>query len=121
MSNQLSTAISKATGTKSKTGTSKLNPAYYNRENKQFMHDMLHHDDAAVRVAAVSNLHVATSKLVGALVVEQDKTVLAAILRNKQLPVKTIVAFCEQDERSGMFSEDEEMIAFLVNRVNPTR
>lgn len=115
MSNSLLNAIT--TTKKDSKSNSTKNPAFYNRELRQFEREMIGHENPIVREAAASNPHCSTGSLVAQLAVETDITVLRSLLLHPNIPVKYIVAFASSDA-AGQFDDDHEVIDTLVTRIN---
>ena len=90
---------------------------YYNRQKNQFIAAMITHDDPVVRAAAASDNHCPTKQLQAAILIETDPTVLKALLYNLNLPVKSITGFANNEARSTVFDDDEELTAHLVERI----
>jgi len=118
--NALSKAIARKTNKKGNNSKSGKNPAFYNRQAKLFMDEMLGHDNPEVRIAAAQSPYVASTKLVAALRGESEVEVMAVILRNPRLPITAIEEFVQDEERANLLSEDTELIEHLSSRVNPT-
>ena len=98
--------------------TSDKNPAYYNRQKNEFIASMVTHSESVVRAAAASLPCCPTKQLQAALAIEQDSTVLRALLFNPNMPDKNLLAFSLNDERSVQFDEDEELSAYLVDKLS---
>lgn len=115
----LLTAVESAQSAKKSTGSaSEKNPAFYNRQKNAFIAAMITHSDPVVRTAAASDNHCPTKQIQAALAIERDEDTLKALLYNPNLPVKSIVEFSKDEERSVIFDEDDELKDYLVARVS---
>ena len=108
--------VAKAKAGKS-TNSGSIGPAEYNRRKNDFIVSMLNHDNSIVREAAASDTLVPVTKLTARLNVEEDATVLKAILMNSQLPDKAIVAFASEP-RAEVLSDDDELKAYILDRLS---
>jgi hypothetical protein len=95
------------------TKTSDKTPQFYNAEKNAFIAEMVGHENADVRLAAVSNEHTPAKVLQAQLDVEQDQDVIRAILMNENLPKKALLAFATKDPRAKMFDDDEQLIEYV--------
>ena len=93
--------------------SSTKNAAFYNAEKTKCIVDMSIHSSPAVREAIASNEHTPTKVLTSMLMVEQEKSVLRAVLLNVRLPRKAAASFVSDsnDVRVDFFEDDEDIIA----------
>jgi len=112
----LRSAVKAAQSNKNNSGTSEKNPAWYNRQKNRFVAAMVTNESAVVRAAAASDEHCPTKQLQAALRIEQDATVLKAILMNPNLPEKDILLFVD-DPRVELLDKDAELTAYLSDRI----
>ena len=92
--------------------TSSKTPQYYNAEKVLCIAGLAAHSEATVRKAVASNSHTPTKILTNMLKIEQDKSVLKAVLMNPNIPRKSVATFIfdQSDKRVDWFNEDQDIV-----------
>ena len=98
------------------TNSSSRNPAWYNRQKGEFIHNMCTHEDPIVRLAALTDRCCPSTRVNAALATELDPTVLRALLMSGRPSIKSIEAFAASD-RATMFDDDKEVEDHIVSRI----
>ena len=108
--------VTEAQNSQKSRGTTGKGPAWYNKQNKYFIVDLLNNDDPVVRKAAVGSSYVPTKMLQNAFSEENDPDVIRAILMQPKLPITSMIAFAA-DEKCTQFENDEELCEHLKSRI----
>ena len=113
----LQSAIAEAKKATATTSTvSEKNPAYYNKRKGLFIDELCTHENAAVRIAALTCEYCPTGAVNEALKTETNQEVLRAILMGPRVAVKSISTFAST-ERSHQFDDDIELQEHLAQRI----
>jgi len=109
----LTTALKSSTASK---GTSSKNATFYNQEKSKFIEEMSVSVNETTRIDVGRSDHVPAGTLKRMLAIETEVDVLKVILMNPRTPIKAIIDFAA-GPRAGQFEDDEEVIAYLKNRI----